>query len=453
MSLKVLSFLSTRKIMLLALFLFVLSTRSAYADVISNFSLTLVDRVSSVQWGNPDYPDGLEGVFIPYGTNFGSSAKIGSIKVNWQQDDGDYSQFYITDYNGASFYPTNVINDAFDGLATFYFSSTSTIDLSVNKLASISGSSVLCNPGCSASPAMGGDSSVSVYSGERIIYTIYDETGEDTITSNIEFSTNHLTSTTTPDFKNWALEISASNSIYKLAWGVNYKQASSSSWQYNDFYYNEATTTQSYYQQLEYLEKTNHLFAGDYVAVAYLAYVSATSEVYSLLASSSPLSFTIEDGETVHTPGSVIVYLQNPWNEEFCTPTTWVVSGVDFGVGLCKVFATLFVPNPNWWEDKKQQIVSEANTRVPFKYLTPIIAEFEGMEEVAPTSSITNLIDVSYDLPNGTTINVQGADVQSEDFQRVWAVPRAIMVYTLWILFAYYLVTKVLEFFVSKNSQ
>lgn len=141
---------------------------------------------------------------------------------------------------------------------------------------------------------------------------------------------------------------------------------------------------------------------------AYEAYAYLMRGI-DILATSSPIQFGARVGvpstypSTYSTSTSGITFGTNTpvslWNDDWCKDTSFSVLGADFGKGICKVFAFLFVPG-EYVNLQYEKFVDVLQYHAPFSY-------FYDMNNAISNLSPTTTAMSSLTLSTGTSTPIQ----------------------------------------------
>lgn len=275
---------------------------------------------------------------------------------------------------------------------------------------------------------------------------------------NIDFNTGFSNNMYTPDFTVWQVLLTFPDGMYNPGWEVEYRNASSTSWQYFDNEFLNGYGNGAFNSVVHSFKKHTALSLGNYIAEAVLF---SNREPIAI---SDPLNFTITPGVGIITPGvSVVptstVYSFNAtstpnglYNDSGCVDTSFSVLGADFGKGICTVVAFLFVPGDNVinsYSNLQQTMQSHA----PFSYFYDTINAFQSIN--VSSSTLTGLtintgtstpIQVSADLFSANTID-KYTDANSR------GVIRTLVNYFLYIAFVGMVILEVRHLFKGGGGQ
>jgi hypothetical protein len=267
----------------------------------------------------------------------------------------------------------------------------------------------------------------------------------------VDFHENFENNTTTPDFYFWDLDITyPATTTSQLNWKVKYKYATSSIWTWTDSYFETLPDIAGKYKSLEPLAKSTSLpYEATYQAQAFLFYSWDT-----VLATSSLINFTIATGTKVATIGTEgEPYKGNPpdsyWDDSWCPDTSFAVLGADFGKGVCKIFAFLFVPGQNavnQWTTLKDNLMSKA----PFSYFTQVINMFTSF-----SASSTNMSALTINTGTTTPIQINATLFSSTTMERYsgsgnLSILRTLMIAVLYLSFITMVIYSVMHIFKNK---
>jgi len=213
---------------------------------------------------------------------------------------------------------------------------------------------------------------------------------------NIEFHSGFSDGMVVPDFNIWQVDLTFPDHVLNPGWQIEYKNASSSSYTFNDEYEFQGYNNGAFSGVVSNLRKHTPLPAGNYEAAAVLF------ADHVPVALSNTLHFTVTDGAIINTPGTGTVpttsydslfATSTPntlFNDSGCTDTNFSVLGADFGKGICKVAAFLFVPG-QLAVNQYTKLVTNLQNKIPFSYFYDVSQTITSQSPTGSGSPITTL--------------------------------------------------------------
>lgn len=246
-------------------------------------------------------------------------------------------------------------------------------------------------------------------------FTLFDDTGSVLGTSVQLRNPPFVPGMSTSDFYNWQVRVNLQaphSSISAINILVNYGTTTAMSLGQTNYktYYGDYFSVASGAELVNYdmyLRKTSPLPTS-----AIYTQVVLTDQNDATIATSSILSFTVHPGPQTPVPDAVLVgTIVGSVPPPFCPETSFSLTGVDFGKGICEIFSWVFVPKPETLQ-KYAQLGETLKVHAPFSYyyqatdgLSNLTVSSTTMTGLSINTGSSTPIRISADLFSSATID------------------------------------------------